>query len=147
MSSTGTKDLLQGDDNGHVGRPCEVSLAPGRPPFWRTLEESCKGLGSVTLKITNQHTLHRRRLLLHLTFVKAVHPWACRYEATPSASDTSTLPRRKGVQLCKCRVEVGLSLGCNARCVCQQPPDKEEEACIQVKRRTLPAQTCVLAVT
>ena len=20
---------------------------PGRPPFWRTLEESCKGLGSV----------------------------------------------------------------------------------------------------
>jgi hypothetical protein len=30
---------------------------PGRPPFWRTLEESCKGLGSVTLKINNQHTL------------------------------------------------------------------------------------------
>jgi hypothetical protein len=25
-------------------------------PFWRTLEESCKGLGSVTLKINNQHT-------------------------------------------------------------------------------------------
>ena len=29
---------------------------PGRPPFWRTLEESCKGLGSVTLKINTQHT-------------------------------------------------------------------------------------------
>ena len=30
---------------------------PCRPPFWRTLEESCKGLGSVTLQINNQHTL------------------------------------------------------------------------------------------
>ena len=30
---------------------------PGRPPFWRTLEESCKGLGSVSLKINNQHSL------------------------------------------------------------------------------------------
>ena len=29
---------------------------PGRPPFWRTPEESCKGLGSVTFKINTQHT-------------------------------------------------------------------------------------------
>ena len=29
---------------------------PGKPPCWRTLEESCKGLGSVSLKINNQHT-------------------------------------------------------------------------------------------
>ena len=30
----------------------------GRPPFWRTLQESCqcKGLGLVTLKINTQHT-------------------------------------------------------------------------------------------
>ena len=28
---------------------------PGRS-FWRTPEESCKGLGSVTLKINTQHT-------------------------------------------------------------------------------------------
>jgi hypothetical protein len=28
---------------------------PCRPPFWRTLEESCKGLGSV-VKTNNQHT-------------------------------------------------------------------------------------------
>jgi hypothetical protein len=28
VSSTGAKNLLQGEDNGHVGRPCEVSLAP-----------------------------------------------------------------------------------------------------------------------
>jgi hypothetical protein len=26
---------------------------PGRPPFWRTLKESYKGLGSVTLKIND----------------------------------------------------------------------------------------------
>jgi hypothetical protein len=29
---------------------------PGKPPCWRTLKESCKGLGSVSLKINNQHT-------------------------------------------------------------------------------------------
>ena len=32
---------------------------PGRPPCWRTLKESCKGLGSVSLKINNQHTHYR----------------------------------------------------------------------------------------
>ena len=31
---------------------------PGRPLCWRTMEESCKGLGSVSLKINTQHTLH-----------------------------------------------------------------------------------------
>jgi hypothetical protein len=31
VSSTGAKNLLQGDDNGHIGRPCEVSLAPPGP--------------------------------------------------------------------------------------------------------------------
>ena len=34
---------------------------PGRPPCWRTLEESSKGLGSVSLKINNQHS-HTRTL-------------------------------------------------------------------------------------
>ena len=29
---------------------------PGKPPCWRMLEESCKGLGSVSLKVNNQHT-------------------------------------------------------------------------------------------
>jgi hypothetical protein len=29
---------------------------PGKPPFWRTLSEFCKGLGPVTLKINTQHT-------------------------------------------------------------------------------------------
>jgi hypothetical protein len=31
VSSTGAKNQIQGDDNGHVGRPCEVSLAPPYP--------------------------------------------------------------------------------------------------------------------
>jgi len=31
---------------------------PSRPPFWRKLEESCKGLGSVTLK--NKQSTHLR---------------------------------------------------------------------------------------
>ena len=34
---------------------------PGKPPCWRTLKESCKGLGSVSLKINNQHTHTHRR--------------------------------------------------------------------------------------
>jgi hypothetical protein len=29
---------------------------PGRPPFWRTPKESCKGLGFGDLKINTQHT-------------------------------------------------------------------------------------------
>jgi len=29
---------------------------PGRPPCWRTLKESCKGLGSVSLKINHSST-------------------------------------------------------------------------------------------
>ena len=29
----------------------------GRSPFWRKPKESCKGLGSATLKINTQHTL------------------------------------------------------------------------------------------
>ena len=34
MSSTGAENQFQVDDNGHVGRPCEVSLAPPYPePF------------------------------------------------------------------------------------------------------------------
>ena len=34
VSSTGAENQFQGDDNGHVGRPCEVSLAPPYPePF------------------------------------------------------------------------------------------------------------------
>jgi hypothetical protein len=28
---------------------------PGKPPCWRTLKESCKGLGSVSLKINHQN--------------------------------------------------------------------------------------------
>ncbi len=28
VSSTGAENQFQADDNGHVGRPCEVSLAP-----------------------------------------------------------------------------------------------------------------------
>jgi hypothetical protein len=38
-----------------VGRGLRVG-GSGKPPFWRTLEEFCKGLGPVTLKINTQHT-------------------------------------------------------------------------------------------
>ena len=42
MSSTGAKNLLQGDDNGHVGRPCEVSLAPPCPELFCELRGLCR---------------------------------------------------------------------------------------------------------
>jgi hypothetical protein len=44
-----------------LGQGLRVGPGPGRPHFWRTLEESCEGLGSVTLKINTQHTLGGRR--------------------------------------------------------------------------------------
>jgi hypothetical protein len=34
VSSTGAKNQFQGDDKGHVGRPCEVSLAPPYPELF-----------------------------------------------------------------------------------------------------------------
>ena len=34
VSSTGAKNQFQGDDNGHVGRPCKVSLAPPCPELF-----------------------------------------------------------------------------------------------------------------
>jgi len=37
---------------------------PSRSPCWRTPEESCKGLGSVTLKMNTHHTLCLRPLCL-----------------------------------------------------------------------------------
>ena len=42
VSSTGTKDLLQGDDNGHVGRPGEVSPAPPCPELFCELRGLCR---------------------------------------------------------------------------------------------------------
>jgi hypothetical protein len=39
----------------------------GRPPCWRTLEESRQGLGSVSLKINNQHTHTHVRTHEHRT--------------------------------------------------------------------------------
>ena len=34
VSSTGAENQIQVDDNGHVGRPCEVSLAPPCPELF-----------------------------------------------------------------------------------------------------------------
>ena len=42
VSSTGAKNLLQGDDNGHVGRPCEVSLTPPCPEPFCELRGLCR---------------------------------------------------------------------------------------------------------
>ena len=42
VSSTGAKNLLQGDDNGHVGRPCEVSPAPPCPELCCELRGLCR---------------------------------------------------------------------------------------------------------
>jgi hypothetical protein len=40
----------------------QESAVPAPRPRLRTLEESCKGLGSVSLKINTQHTLTPREL-------------------------------------------------------------------------------------
>ena len=42
VSSTGAKNQLQGDDNVHVGRPCEVSLAPPCPELCCELRGLCR---------------------------------------------------------------------------------------------------------
>jgi hypothetical protein len=37
-----TRKVIQGDDNGHVGRPCEVSLAPPCPELFCELRGLCR---------------------------------------------------------------------------------------------------------
>ena len=57
VSSTGAKNQLQGDDNGHVGRPCEVSLAPPYPELFASYGASAvtrtSGRGHVAEARTN----------------------------------------------------------------------------------------------
>ena len=57
VSSTGAKNQLQGDDNGHVGRPCEVSLAPPYPELFASYGASAvtrtSGRGHVAEAKTN----------------------------------------------------------------------------------------------
>ena len=40
VSSTGAENQFQVDDNGHVGRPCEVSLAPPYPELFTSYGDS-----------------------------------------------------------------------------------------------------------
>ena len=40
VSFTGAENQFQVNDNGHVGRPCEVSLAPPYPELFRRLLRS-----------------------------------------------------------------------------------------------------------
>ena len=57
VSSTGTENQFQGDDNGHVGRPCEVSLAPPYPELFTSYGASAvtrtSGRGHVSEVKTN----------------------------------------------------------------------------------------------
>ncbi len=63
----------------------------GKPPFWRTLEESCKGLGSVSLKINNQHT-HCPQVVLKIYF-------ACPFRARRFHSDRGLVTVAPGVSI------------------------------------------------
>ncbi len=57
VSSTGAENQFQGDVNGHVGRPCEVSLAPPYPEPFASYGASAvtrtSGRGHVTEAKTN----------------------------------------------------------------------------------------------
>ena len=57
MSSTGAENQFQVDDNGHVGRPDEVSLAPPYPElftsYWASAVTCTLGRGHVAEAKTN----------------------------------------------------------------------------------------------
>ncbi len=57
VSSTGAENQFQVDDNGHVGRPCEVSLAPPYPELFASYGDSAvtrtSGRGHVAEAKTN----------------------------------------------------------------------------------------------
>ena len=57
VSSTGAENQFQVDDNGHVGRPCEVSLTPPYPELFASYGASAvtrtSGRGHVEEARTN----------------------------------------------------------------------------------------------
>ena len=57
VSSTGAENQFQVDDNGHVGRPCEVSLTPPYPELFASYRASAvtrtSGRGHVAEARTN----------------------------------------------------------------------------------------------
>jgi hypothetical protein len=57
VSSTGAENQFQVDDNGHVGRPCKVSLAPPYPELFVSYGDSAvtrtSGRGHVAEAKTN----------------------------------------------------------------------------------------------
>ena len=55
VSSTGAEDQFQADDNGHVGRPCEVSLAPPYP------ELSLRDTGPLPSLVLRAEDMWRKR--------------------------------------------------------------------------------------
>ena len=48
---------------------------PSTPPFWHTPEESCKGLGSVTLKYKHSTTNRTRTVTADLVTVAPSRAW------------------------------------------------------------------------
>ena len=87
---------------------------PGKPPCWRTLEESCKGLGSVSLKINNQHTLTAKTINnpvygIAIIAGTSAHRPSCRGAALRSSA-AATQYRYMSLYINKCGSATGSSV-------------------------------------
>jgi len=57
-----TQKVIQGDDNGHVGRPCEVSLAPPYPELFASY-----GASAVTRTSDRGHVAEAKTNVIEVT--------------------------------------------------------------------------------
>ena len=59
-----TQKVIQGDDNGHVGRPCEVSLAPPYPELFASY-----GASAVTRTSGRGHVAEAKTNVIEVSWV------------------------------------------------------------------------------
>jgi len=64
VSSTGAENQFQADDNGHVGRPCEVSLAPSFPELFQV---ASYGASAVTRTSGRGHVAEAKTNVIEVT--------------------------------------------------------------------------------
>ena len=113
MSSTGAKNLLQGDDNGHVGRPCEVSLAPPCPELFLRVTGP---LPSIVLRTEDmwhkrKNQSHRSGGVLIRVSKETLLPLNVHWCSVSSTKMLKTVHSRCVMRMRMSTIDVGMRLG------------------------------------
>ncbi len=78
VSSTGAENQFQADDNGHVRRPCEVSLAPPYPELFASY-----GASAVTRTSGRGHVAEAKTNVIEVSGLSIREPRCGRRSSAP----------------------------------------------------------------